>query len=246
MPLDRADFKDAPFLDEEELSADGSTDYRSGDSVTSTTSGTKTVEMAGGGQLLLHSDDPVESGDTFVLSGSTAADGSYTVDTVVDDDTFTVVEAIVDSTGGTAAFQHPSGASRIGVDPSSISSSTATNAQQVLEDIDAAVSGGGLTAAAHKALRQLIHFVDDGPGSGFTSGAYKETEAVVFPTYEIWWESSSKLKKIVSLDTTWTGILITTEVWKVYDTDGSTVLVTMTDTITYSGIFEATRTRTWA
>ena len=50
----------------------------------------------------------------------------------------------------------------------------------------------------------------------------------------------------MQLDITYTGITPTTEVWKMYDTDGTTVLVTLTDAITYSGVFEATRTRTWA
>lgn len=107
------------------------------------------------------------------------------------------------------------------------------------------ITGSGLTAEAHKVLRQLIHFIEDGPAEGFASGAYKETTpAGPFPTSEIWWESSSKLKKIVSLDTTWTGPNITQEVWKIYSTDGSTVLATVTDAISYTGIFESSRTRT--
>ena len=107
-------------------------------------------------------------------------------------------------------------------------------------------SGSGLSEAAHKTLRQLIHFIDDGPAEGFLSGAYKETTPAgnPFPTLEVWWESSSKLKKLVELATTWSGALITAEVWKVYDTDGTTVLATVTDAITYSGPFENTRTRT--
>jgi hypothetical protein len=109
-------------------------------------------------------------------------------------------------------------------------------------------SGTGLSESAHKTLRHLIHFIDDGPAGGFASGAYKETlpSASVFPTSEIWWESSSKLKKIVELTTTWAGSKITAEEWKMYDTDGSTVLVTVTDAISYSGVFETTRTRTIA
>lgn len=108
--------------------------------------------------------------------------------------------------------------------------------------------GGGLTEGTHQALRQLIHFIDQGPTNGFTSGAYLETLPAgnLFSTSEIWWESATKLKKIVSLDTTWVGTRITAEVWKVYDTDGSTVLGTVTDAITYSGIMETTRTRTIA
>ena len=103
----------------------------------------------------------------------------------------------------------------------------------------------GITAAQHKVLRQLIHFINEGPAEGFVSGAYKETlpSAAIFPTSIIWWESSSKLKKIVERTLTWTGPNLTTSVWEVYDTDGSTVLATITDTISYSGIFETTRTR---
>jgi len=103
---------------------------------------------------------------------------------------------------------------------------------------------GGLTENAHKVLRQLIHFIDDGPAEGFASGAYKETTGTVFPTAIVWWESSSKLKKIVERLLTWTGVNVTTDQWKVYDaSDGTTVLWTVTDTVTYSGVFETSRTR---
>jgi hypothetical protein len=111
-------------------------------------------------------------------------------------------------------------------------------------EFDPRTGGSGITEAQHKVLRQLIHFIDDGPAEGFTSGAYKETTGTIFPTSEVWYESSSKLNKIVSLDTTWTGAVPTTEVWKVYDTDGSTVLATVTDTVSHSGIFETSRIRT--
>jgi hypothetical protein len=107
---------------------------------------------------------------------------------------------------------------------------------------------GGLTESGHRLLRQLIHFIDEGPAEGFVSGAYKETlpSGDVFPTSVIWWESSSKLKKIVERTLTWTGVNLTTSVWEIYDTDGSTVIATITDAISYSGIFETTRTRTIA
>ena len=102
---------------------------------------------------------------------------------------------------------------------------------------------GGITSAQHKVIRQLIHFIDDGPAEGFSSGAYREVTGTVFPSAVVWWESSSKLKKIVSKDITWSGVNATTIVWKMYSTDGSTVLATITDTISYSGIFETSRTR---
>ena len=114
-----------------------------------------------------------------------------------------------------------------------------------------AAAATGVTEAAHKILRQLIHFIDDGPAEGFTSGAYKETlpSADPFPTSVIWWESSSKLKKIVEKTITRSGggatvVTPTPIVWKVYDTDGSTVLATVSDAISYSAVFETSRTRT--
>lgn len=107
---------------------------------------------------------------------------------------------------------------------------------------------GGISAATHQALRQLIHFVDDGPANGFPSGSFRETLPTgnPFPTSAIWYESSAKLKKIVSLEISYTGAFPTTEVWKVFDVDGSTVLATLTDAIVHSGAFESTRTRTIA
>lgn len=102
---------------------------------------------------------------------------------------------------------------------------------------------GGVTETTHKTLRQLIHFIEDGPAEGFATGAYKEITGTVFPTAVVWWESSSKIKKIVERLITWTGANATTDQWKVYDTDGTTVLWIVTDTISYSGPFETSRTR---
>ena len=104
--------------------------------------------------------------------------------------------------------------------------------------------GGGITEAQHKALRQLIHFISHGPADGYASGAYEETMGTVFPSSKIWWESSLKLQKIVERNFTWTGVNLTTDEWKMYDEDGTTLLVTISDAISYSGIFETSRTRT--
>lgn len=110
---------------------------------------------------------------------------------------------------------------------------------------DSSLPIGKLTPS-HAAIRQLIHFIDNGPCETFASNAYREMTGTVFPTAIIWYESSGKTKKIVSKDITWTGVLPSPIVWKIYDTDGSTVLATVTDTITYSGVFETSRTRTIA
>jgi hypothetical protein len=109
-------------------------------------------------------------------------------------------------------------------------------------------SGGGISESQHRALRQLIHFIDNGPTNGFASGAFRENlpSANPFVTSVTWWTSSAKTHKIVEKLITYTGVLATTVQWKMYDTDGTTVLATVTDAITYSGIFESNRTRTIA
>lgn len=107
-------------------------------------------------------------------------------------------------------------------------------------------SGTGLSASAHKALKDLIHFLDDGPADGWASGAYREVTGSPWPSAIVWWTSAAKTHKIVSLDITRNANKTpSVEVWKGYDTDGSTVLVTLTDTISYSGVSETSRTRTW-
>lgn len=107
-------------------------------------------------------------------------------------------------------------------------------------------SSGGLTPEQHRTLRQLIHLADGvgGPMEGFASNAYRETlpAASAFPTSIVWWTSAAKSQKIVEKELIYTGINPTTINWKVYDSDGS-LLATMTDTITYDGPFELSRTR---
>lgn len=107
--------------------------------------------------------------------------------------------------------------------------------------------GGGVTAAQHAALRQLIHLADGGgPFEQFLSGAYREILPVAgpFPTSIIWYEDVTKTKKIVEKTIVRDSYQNATSVqWKAYDTDGSTVLSTVTDTITYSGPFETGRVR---
>lgn len=118
------------------------------------------------------------------------------------------------------------------------------------EGVVKTLTGDGVTPDAHRALRQLIHLAEEGgPFEGFASGAYQETlpSADPFPTSVIWWTSAAKTAKIVEETITYNGNkTVATDQWKVYDTDGSTVLATVTDTISYSGVFETSRTRTIA
>lgn len=105
----------------------------------------------------------------------------------------------------------------------------------------------GVSEIQHAALRQLIHLADgDGPFEEFVSGAYREIlpSASPFPTSVIWYEDISKTQKIVEKTITYNPNKTPATVsWKAYDVDGATVLSTVTDSMTYSGVFELTRTR---
>jgi hypothetical protein len=102
-------------------------------------------------------------------------------------------------------------------------------------------SGSGLTESQHKTLLQLIHFIDGGPAEGFTTGATRTTTGTAFPSQILWKRADST--NLVEKNLTYSGAFPTTIEWKIYDTDGSTVLATVTDTISYSGAFETGRTR---
>jgi len=114
--------------------------------------------------------------------------------------------------------------------------------------IDYGGSTGNLDPSSHKIVRQLIHLADGigGPFEGFTTGAYREIlpSANPFPLSVIWYESSAKTRRIVAKTINYnTNKSVSSVIWKVYDTDGITVLATVSDSINYSGIFETHRTR---
>jgi hypothetical protein len=108
-------------------------------------------------------------------------------------------------------------------------------------------SGGGeLTPTEHEILRQLIHFIDEGPGDGFASGAFKVIlpAGAPFPTSVIWYLSATMTQKLVEKFITYNSMNFPiTILWNMYDVDGVTIVHTVVDTITYSGAFETSRTR---
>lgn len=113
--------------------------------------------------------------------------------------------------------------------------------QDTLGVFDLRSGGGGITAEQHKVLLQLIHFIDEGPAEGFTTGATKSVTGTVFPTQELWERADTT--KLLEKNITWTGVNPTTIEWKIYAADGITALSMVTDTITYSGVFETGRAR---
>src|SRR5271154_2679558 len=67
--------------------------------------------------------------------------------------------------------------------------------------------GGGITPMEHETLRQLIHFIDEGPGDGFASGAFKVTlpTSSPFPTSIIWYLDTGETQKLVTKSIVWSG-----------------------------------------
>lgn len=101
-----------------------------------------------------------------------------------------------------------------------------------------------ISSESHARLRQFIHFAGyDGPFEGF-SGAVKDTDTGIFSSGSIWYTDSSREKKIIDKSITRSGILPTEITWNLYDSDGVTVTKVATDEVTYSGMFEQSRTRT--
>lgn len=96
----------------------------------------------------------------------------------------------------------------------------------------------------HRTLRHLIHFVDEGPGDGFVSGATKQILPAgnPFPTQIVWKDSGGNNLVVKTITRNGNQTPATIE-WKMYDSDGVSVLAIVTDTINYSGIFEISRTR---
>lgn len=245
MTISKADISDLDIFDAYELSSDGTEVYRTNVSVISITASSKTIIVSDG---LNSYDSPSESGDFVVISGTTSSNGKYTINQVINDTTFTINESIISSGNiGTATFIYPAGSKKIGFDKTGLSYITSSNVEGALKELDSAIStiaigGGGTTNQ-----RSLILLSGtDGPFESFASGTYKETlpSGNMFPTSITWWDSSSKTSKILEKAISYGSNKQPNSItYKVYDIDGISVLSTAADTITYSGSFEISRTR---
>ena len=220
--VDREDVRDADFVDAVELASDGASSYKT-TPVTSVVSGTVTVNPSADYLGLIFGDDPIEDDDLFVLTGATAGNGTYTVLAVTNNTQFTVAEAIVDSTGGSADFRHPAGGLKVGVDPTSLSFTTATNLQSALEDLSA---GSGVTPGQHRDLDQLVHDIVEDAFTEITRVGGVATNVTI-------WTDNGKTIKIRESQITRTAGKVSQTVDIQYDAAGA-VIVGETMTKTYN------------
>jgi hypothetical protein len=226
--ISKADLKDADILDKEELGATGSNSFLSGVTVVSTDSGTKVVTLSS--IDLGRDDERLEPGDTIILTGTTAADGTYTVGAVTGLTTFTVNEAIATSTGGTLEARHPVGAGKIGLNSAGMSNTSANDVQQAIADVDAAVTAGGLTPTAHRAEDVLVH--------DLAENAFEEVLRTGNRVDSVTnYTDGTKTTKIREEVFTYTGNQVTTIVEKQFDAAGLPIVgETKTSTLVYTGV----------
>lgn len=99
-----------------------------------------------------------------------------------------------------------------------------------------------ITGAAQD-LRKLLFYINNGPAETY-SQAYLEISPAdsVYPTSSIWYTDASKTAKIYEeYYERYSGSATLTQptpiTYKIYAADGTTVLLTATDTINYSGIY---------
>lgn len=338
--LAKEDISDLDIVDANELASDGFDPFLTLPLVSISAGGIFTIDVSSLVIGIIHEPGgTVEPGDKLYLEGASPgdADGYYTIDSLLSDSTLTVEELTVAATGGNLFFIYPPGAEKVGIDTTNLQYTDASNVQDAIEDLDAAITGDGyltteddgvevearttvvnfgdnldvtnegggkvtvdgynavtsvfgrggdvvaqtsdydaeqvdfvpdgyltstnvqdaieelsekkLDIDEHASLRELVHLADGvgGPFEEFVSGAYREIMpfADPFPTSIIWWESSSKAKKIVEKTITRNPNKTPSTIeWKAYDTDGIKVVATVSDAITYSGVFELDRTRT--
>lgn len=214
-----------------------------------TTSATQTVTItlpADDVSLLYEGDYQVESGDIIYLYATqpgNIADGYYTISQVLTDTSFTVNEPISDSTDGYIQFRYQAGATLVGLNSTGMMDVQGNTVQEAIQELDSSK----LNSFNHETIRQLIHFIDEGPGDGFASGAYKviSPASSIFPTNITWYFDSTMSQKIVEKTISWNGVVPITINWEVYNVDGVTVAHTISDSISYTNnIFETHRTRT--
>lgn len=98
---------------------------------------------------------------------------------------------------------------------------------------------------SHQALIDIIHFLSDGPGDGWATGAYcVDSYSGLLLVSSIWYTSSNMQTPIVAQYLTYNGLLVATEKLVLYS--AGTAVRTVVDTWTNSGVFRTARTRAWS
>lgn len=100
------------------------------------------------------------------------------------------------------------------------------------------------TIVAGSSDNKLLYFIG-APAEGWASGAYRTITGGAFPSNMTWWTSSAQTARIMESNYTRNAQKQATTIeHKLYATDGTTVISTITESVVYSGVLELNRTRT--
>lgn len=117
------------------------------------------------------------------------------------------------------------------------------NVSRVLGELVSSTRGA---SSAHQSLLDVIHFLNDGPGDGWASGAVcQDNYSGLLLVSSTWYTDATQSKRIVAQSWTYSGLLIATEKTILYAADGVSIVRSVTDTYSYSGSIRTQRTRTW-
>lgn len=116
-------------------------------------------------------------------------------------------------------------------------------ATRVLSELVTATRG---QSSYHGALADVVHYLAEGPGDAFASGAVAvDTYSGLLRTATTWYTDASQTKAILAMAWTYSGLLVATERLSLLAPDGVTVVRQVTDTYSYSGAVRTQRVRTW-
>lgn len=118
--------------------------------------------------------------------------------------------------------------------------------QFMQDDGIAILRSGSIGASDHETLRQLVHLAEEGgPFEGFPNVVRDIGPAgSPFPTGSVWWTDSTRKQKIVEKIVTRNANKTPATIqWKVYVSGSNVVAASVTDTLSYSSVFETSRTR---
>ena len=209
-PIRREDILDVDVVDAVELLSSGTTVVTT-DTLVSTVASTKRVTVSS--INLNDQETPIEPGDIVIITGNAAA-GTYHVNVIVDNTVFSVVETILDSTGGSISFQDPPGATKVGLDPTNLTMTTSAVLQSAFGSVD------------------LNHALVAVPSDRNTTFAVTRTSGQVSnETFSY----TATAKAIKSIDYSRTGGLVTSFVTKVFAANGTTIIAQTTTTLSRVG-----------
>jgi hypothetical protein len=159
----------------------------------------------------------IDADDVVVITGSSAADGEYTVESVSDYQNFIVAESISNSTGGNVTVYHPAASNKIGVDNTNFTTVSGTDLQNVLEDIDYNLglsTSSGINEITHRTLDHLVHNIAEDSYEELTYTSGKITNSTI-------WTDDTKTTKIREEQYVYTGNLITSMTAIQYNSGGN-------------------------